>query len=196
VDAFGNLFIADTWNDRIRKVEINGIITTMAGNGTNGYAGDGSVATSAELSGPNGVTVDAFGSLFIADSGNQRIRKVVFQGASLVFPSVAVSNAGSYDVVVTSPYGSMTSSVVTLTVTQITPVVTPFNLSNFGFASSNTFQIQFTNTPGATFSLWASTNLCDWTQIGTATEDLPGVYEASDPSATNCGVRFYQLRWP
>jgi hypothetical protein len=196
VDAFGNLFIVDTWNDRIRKVEINGIITTVAGNGTSGYSGDGGVATSAELSGPNGVTVDAFGSLFIADSGNQRIRKVVFQGASLVFPSVVISNAGSYDVVVTSPYGSVTSSVVMLTVEQITPVVTSFSLTNFGFSSSNTFQIQFTNTPGTTFSLWASTNLSNWTQIGTTTENLPGTYEANDPSATNCGVRFYQLRWP
>jgi hypothetical protein len=141
--------------------------------------------------------VDRYGNLFIADSGN-RIREVVFQWSnpSLVFPIVATNNAGSYDVVVTSPYGSVTSSVVTLTVEQMTPVVTSINLAHFGFASSNAFQIQFTNTPGATFSLWTSTNLRNWTQIGTATENSPGVYEASDSSATNCGVRFYQLRWP
>ncbi len=80
VDATGNLFIADTDNERIRKVGTNGIITTVAGNGTNGYAGDGGAATNAELAYPAGVAVDAIGNLFIADSGNNRIRKVGTNG--------------------------------------------------------------------------------------------------------------------
>ena len=80
VDAFGNLFIADTGNYRIRKVNVNGVITTVAGNGTNGYSGDGGLATSASLNIPQGVAVDAFGNLFIADTDNYRIRKVDVNG--------------------------------------------------------------------------------------------------------------------
>ena len=77
VDAFGNVFIADYYNHRIRKVNgSTGIITTIAGNGTMGYSGDGSLATSAELRNPFGVSVDALGNVFIADDGNSRIRKV------------------------------------------------------------------------------------------------------------------------
>ena len=76
VDAFGNLFIADTSNSRIRKVSAGGIITTVAGTGTAGFSGDGGLAMAAQMSSPAGVLVDAAGNLFIADAGNQRIRKV------------------------------------------------------------------------------------------------------------------------
>jgi uncharacterized protein (TIGR03437 family) len=75
VDAAGNLYIADSVNDRIRKV-LNGVITTVAGNGTRGYSGDGGAATSAQLNQPQGVAVDAAGNLYIADTDNNRIRKV------------------------------------------------------------------------------------------------------------------------
>ncbi|MFP5041021.1 T9SS type A sorting domain-containing protein [Parasediminibacterium sp. JCM 36343] len=76
VDAIGNLYIADLFNHRIRKVDVNGIISTVAGNGTTGYSGDGGQATSAELSEPLGVAVDTLGNLYIADFGDNRIRKV------------------------------------------------------------------------------------------------------------------------
>ncbi len=75
LDASGNLYIADTRNNRIRKVS-GGEITTVAGNGTAGYNGDNIPATSAELNQPVGVAVDASGNLYIADSYNNRIRKV------------------------------------------------------------------------------------------------------------------------
>ena len=78
VDSSGNLYIADYAHERIRYVSAaTGIITTIAGNGTQGYSGDGGPATAAELSGPNGVAVDASGNVFIADSYNNRIREVV-----------------------------------------------------------------------------------------------------------------------
>jgi sugar lactone lactonase YvrE len=75
VDSSGNLFIADNGNNRIRKVGTNGIISTVAGNGTPGYSGEGRAVTNA-LKSPQGVAVDASGNLFIADTGNQRVRKV------------------------------------------------------------------------------------------------------------------------
>ena len=76
VDASGNHYIADTGSHRIRKVSPAGIISTIAGNGTRGSSGDGGLATAASLSDPWGMAVDASGNLYIADTGNRRIRKV------------------------------------------------------------------------------------------------------------------------
>jgi sugar lactone lactonase YvrE len=81
VDASGNIYIADQQNNRIRKVDTSGTITTVAGNGTAGYSGDGGPATSAELDSPSGVAVDSSGNLYIADSLNSVIRKVSPSGA-------------------------------------------------------------------------------------------------------------------
>jgi hypothetical protein len=80
VDVAGNLYIADLYSERIRKVDASGIITTVAGNGTPGYSGDGGPATSASLSYPAGVAVDTGGNLYIVDPGNIRIRKVDTSG--------------------------------------------------------------------------------------------------------------------
>jgi sugar lactone lactonase YvrE len=80
VDAAGNVFIADWGNGTIRKVSPAGIISTVTGNGTSGFSGDGGPATSAQLSRPAGVAVDAAGNLFIVDSLNQRVRKVSSAG--------------------------------------------------------------------------------------------------------------------
>ncbi len=80
VDAAGNLLIADTNNNRVRRVNQSGVIQTVAGNGMDSFSGDGGAATSATLSIPNAITVDAQGSLYIADSGNDRIRRVNVSG--------------------------------------------------------------------------------------------------------------------
>ena len=80
VDSAGNLFIADLVNNRIRKVTTDGVIHTVAGMGAAGYSGDGGPATMAQLNYPVGVTVDSSGNLFIADSGNNRVRKVATGG--------------------------------------------------------------------------------------------------------------------
>lgn len=79
VDVSGNLFITDQNNNRIRKVDTFGIITTVAGGGTGGL-GDGGAATTASLSIPSGIAVDASGNLFIIDQGNNRVRKVTAMG--------------------------------------------------------------------------------------------------------------------
>lgn len=75
IDGSGKIYIADSANNRIRMIS-NGVITTVAGNGTAGYTGDNGPATSAELSDPLGVALDSSGNLYIADSGNNVVRKV------------------------------------------------------------------------------------------------------------------------
>lgn len=86
MDALGGVIIADRQNCRIRRVS-DGIITTIAGNGTCGFSGDGGPATDASLNLPDGVAVDSIGNLYISDHGNHRIRKV----------EAAVANAGGIE---------------------------------------------------------------------------------------------------
>jgi hypothetical protein len=90
VDASGNLFIADYTNHRVRKVDVTGTITTVAG-GTQGFCGDGGPAISACLNYPAGVAVDAAGNLYIAERSNHRVRKVDASGTISTF---AGSSAG------------------------------------------------------------------------------------------------------
>jgi uncharacterized protein (TIGR03437 family) len=95
VDAAGNLYICDSGNNRVRKVSAaDGTITTVAGNGTAGFSGDGGLAINAMLNRPLDVAVDAAGNLYIADYNNQRIRRV---GANGVITSIAGNGRGAYN---------------------------------------------------------------------------------------------------
>ncbi|MBX3163812.1 MAG: T9SS type A sorting domain-containing protein [Bacteroidetes bacterium] len=94
VDRHGTIFIADYNNNAIRKVDTNGIITTVAGTGTYGYNGDTIQATSAELKNPFGIELDAAGNLYIADSWNNRIRKVDTNG---IITTIAGTGNMSYN---------------------------------------------------------------------------------------------------
>jgi uncharacterized protein (TIGR03437 family) len=76
LDNLGNVYIADSYNHRVRGVGPDGVIRTVAGNGIPGQAGDGGLATDANLNYPGGVAVDSSGNIFIADTGNGSIRKV------------------------------------------------------------------------------------------------------------------------
>ncbi len=80
VDSAGDLFISDANNNRIREVATSGTITTIAGNGTAGFKGDGGSATAAEINSPRGLTVDSAGDVFFADNPNNRIREVEASG--------------------------------------------------------------------------------------------------------------------
>jgi streptogramin lyase len=106
MDPAGDLFIADTGNNRARRVDAKtGIISTVAGNGTAGYSGDGRAAAAAELSAPFDVAVDQAGDVFIADAKNGAVRRVdavtgvistVAGRASLYFPDgLALDSAGN-----------------------------------------------------------------------------------------------------
>ncbi|MGD0365487.1 MAG: IPT/TIG domain-containing protein [Bryobacteraceae bacterium] len=76
VDSSGNLYICDTVNNVVREVTRSGTISTIAGNGTQGYGGDGGAATAAQLNKPQGIAVDSSGNIYVADTQNARIRKI------------------------------------------------------------------------------------------------------------------------
>src|SRR5262245_45892585 len=105
MDSAGNLYISDTNNQRIRKVNTSGIITTVAGNGALGFSGDNGPATSAMLNDPQGIAVDSAGNLYIADASNSRIRKVSPAG-------IITTVAGNGNVVDSGDGGPATSAAV------------------------------------------------------------------------------------
>ena len=94
VDNSGNIFIADRGNHRIRKVTRSGVISTVAGNGQIGSSGDGGLAINAPFNSPNGVAVDNSGNIYIADTNNQRIRKVNSAG---IISTIAGSGIQGFD---------------------------------------------------------------------------------------------------
>jgi len=76
IDSSNNIYIADEYNHRIRKIGTDGIIYTIAGTGTGGYTTDGIAATASELFNPYGIAVDLWGNVYIGDQGNNRVRKI------------------------------------------------------------------------------------------------------------------------
>jgi hypothetical protein len=97
VDQSGNVYIADNGASKIRKVTAStGIISTVAGTGTPGYSGDGGVATSAQISAINAITIDAAGNIYFADFSNHRIRKINTSGViSTIAGTGTMGNAGN-----------------------------------------------------------------------------------------------------
>jgi uncharacterized protein (TIGR03437 family) len=96
VDATGNVYIAEYGGNRVRVVDSTGAIRTIAGNGLQGFAGDGGVATNAPLNGPTDVKVDAQGNVYIADSLNSSVRKLTPVTAAPTPAISSIVNAGSF----------------------------------------------------------------------------------------------------
>ena len=92
LDGSGNLYIADTGNNRVREISAAGVITTVAGNGVRGYSGDGGAAGSAELNSPTSIALGASGNLYIDDFGNGLIRKVSSGGVITTVIGITVPN--------------------------------------------------------------------------------------------------------
>ncbi len=92
-DKYGNVYIADQFNNAIRKVDTNGIITTVAGSGTLGFGGDSSLATNAMLYHPVDLGLDTVGNMYIIDQDNQRVRKVDTAG---IITTIAGNGTSGY----------------------------------------------------------------------------------------------------
>jgi hypothetical protein len=92
-DSANNMYVMDTSNQRVRKITPAGIISTFAGNGTQGFAGDGGPATSAQFFNPTSVTIDGQGLMYIADGGNARIRVINTAG---IIDTIAGNGLGGY----------------------------------------------------------------------------------------------------
>ena len=138
VDSFGNLYIADFRNNVVREVNSLGIISTVAGNGTPSYSGDGGVSTNAELQSVAGVDVeiDNLGDLYVADAGNAAVRRVdnmLMQDGILALQNVTYSDEGLYQAIVTSETcGSITSAVSTLTILDTNGISYDWEIEYFG----------------------------------------------------------------
>ncbi|HEX5227825.1 MAG TPA: IPT/TIG domain-containing protein, partial [Bryobacteraceae bacterium] len=129
VDAVGNIYISEYFDNLVRKVDTNGIIHTVAGGGTNGNnpggngIGDNGPATSAVLSGPAGLWVDAAGNLYIADSSHGHVRKVTFPPGPPLISANGVVNGASF-----TP-GLVPNSWATILGTNLAPVTTDWSKS-------------------------------------------------------------------
>ena len=104
LDGAGNLFIADRENQCVREISTSGIISTVAGNGTAGYSGDGGPATAAEINEATGVWVDLQGNIYIADSGNNCIRYVDPPGCGGVTIKPPVVTSATVNCTVCMPF--------------------------------------------------------------------------------------------
>jgi hypothetical protein len=196
VDDVGNIFIADTDNYRIRRVDCHGIITTVAGIGTIGYSGDGGAAINAQMSGPNDVAEDGVGNLFITDwrSGfySNRIRKV---NVSSMRPSLTMANisktiAGNYSVIISSSFGSVTSSFASL-------IVAPagYNQISGSLLIGDKLRLSFVGLQGTNYALDRSFSLspANWIPQITNPADANGnliFTNAPDPTTNN----FWRIR--
>jgi sugar lactone lactonase YvrE len=135
MDSNGNLYIADSANNRIRKVTPAGVISTVAGDGMLGYSGDGGPAVNAHLWSPYGVAVDSSGNLYIADTDNYRIRKVDSSG---VISTVAGTGSNNHS----GDGGPATSAAVY-------PTLLAFDSNgNLYFTENGAYRIREINTSG------------------------------------------------
>ncbi len=204
VDSAGNLYIADFQNNRIRKVS-GGTITTVAGNGVVGFSGDGEPATSALLNYPEGVAVDSAGDLYIADSGNNRIRKVsggtittvagngapAFSGdgglatsASLDDPvGVAFDSAGNL-YIADSENNRIREIFAASAAFQVSPTALNFSTTSGVVPGAQTIAL-FTAVAGLSFTVSSS---AAWLSVSPSSGSIPAVLQVSvDPGSLTIG---------
>jgi hypothetical protein len=192
LDAAGNLFVSDSSNGRIRKVNSNGIITTIAGNGTAGYSGDGGTGNHAQLSFPSGLAVDGKGNVYISDSGNNRIRKLAYvdyaDQPSFTLTNVTLGSlSNNYSVIVTSASGSVTSSVATVNL-QLPPITPALTQSN------GTFTFTWSAVSNLNYQLQYATNLVapNWIDLGSPITATNGSASTTDAVGSD-EQRFYRV---
>jgi sugar lactone lactonase YvrE len=172
MDKTGNLYVADANNHRIRRINPSGVITTIAGNGVEGFSGDLGPAISASLNYPEDVAIDGSGNLFIADSGNNRIRKVDSFGvisttAGTIVNGFSGDGGPSVDAVLNFPWGLATDAAgdlyiadrVNNRIRKISPNAAPRIISHLanGLGWNTTILLVNTDTQTASFTMnfWA-----------------------------------------
>jgi len=194
VDPAGNLFFSEA-DMRIREVDTNGIISTLAGNGGFGYSGDGGIATNTSLDYPVGLAVDAADDLFIAGLDDSRIRQVVSANwpnamkSSLVLNPATLANAGNYQEIITAGGISVTSSVASLTV-----VTSPMIYQTVP-QSGGKVALSFVSLPGSTNVVLGATNLLppvNWLPLSTNVAGVDGDWQFTDVNASGNPVNFYR----
>jgi hypothetical protein len=197
VDGTGNLFIVDAEYGRIQEVGTNGIITTVAGNGNWRYSGDGGPATNASFWFYNnwydsGVAVDCVGNLFIADTYNERVREVGFGGwPALTLNNATTNNTGNYQVIVSNSSGSITSSVVSLT------IISPPAFSGMANNANGCLTLNLVTTTNIRSRLFAATNLVPpvvWQPI--YTNFTGGGWQFTDTNISGITSKYYLLSTP
>lgn len=194
-DPVGNLFISSSALVRVRKVDTNGIITTITGNGKGGYSGDGGAATNASVANPQGLAVDGNGNLFIADTGNRRVRKVTALGMPTLFLNqLGATNAGDYSVVVSSPYGSATSSVARVTVILSTNPVVNLQAAALSGGDFSLSWNALSAIPPISYQVQYRSNLTsgDWVNLGGVVSGTNISLSVTD-AISNDPQRFYRV---
>jgi sugar lactone lactonase YvrE len=195
-DKNGSLIILDTSSHRIRKVDTNNIVTTIAGTGTSGNIGDGGPAKFATLSLPRGVVFGPNAEMYVSDSINNRIRKFAFfeyadQPSFTLENVTSGSLSNTYSVIIASASGSVTSSVATVSL-QLPPIVPAFTASN------SIYNFTWSAVSNLTYQLQSATNLLApaWIDLGspiTATNNSVSTTDAVGADEQ----RFYRVRlWP
>lgn len=195
VDGFGDLFISvvgeymtsNYFSCRICEVTSSGLLTTVAGNGRAGYLGDGGPPLQAQLD-PVGIAVDSAGNIFVACYQSDRVREILYPASTLVFSNLYGGNIGNYDVVISNPYGSVTSSIAALNV-----VLPPINAT---VTAGQAVQLQSTGFPGSLCILQMATNLAppiNWQPISTNIVDVNGNCQFTDTNSPAASPRFYRL---
>ena len=184
VDSAGNLYIADLGNNRIRKVDTNGIITTVAGTGDAGHSGDGGEATSAQLGLPHAIACDSSGNLYIADTFNNVIRKITFASA----PTISTPTSASVGPTSATLGGNVTATgstgltavgvVYSVTSTNSNPQLGGTRVTNVtNTAATGVFTVNATGLSAGTAYSYAAyatnTQGTAYTTVGTFTTTVP-----------------------
>jgi sugar lactone lactonase YvrE len=110
IDNSGNIYVADGHNNRVRKIDSTGVITTIAGTGTANFSGDTGLAANATLNSPYGIALDSAGDLFIADAGNDRIREIPAVTGTTCLYSIAPNSANFGAAATTGSFNVITSA--------------------------------------------------------------------------------------
>jgi sugar lactone lactonase YvrE len=141
VDGSGNIYIADYSESTIRKVNTNGIISTIAGTGIYGYSGDGGVAIAAQISDPTGIAVDASNNVYFWDCANNRIRKVAVNGTitTIVGNGIAGSSGDGGPATSAEIYGGGSLSID--------------GSGNIYFSDGDNYRVRFVTSGGIIFTI-------------------------------------------